>query len=63
MYSISYAMKVGCYLFLKFFGIDIFHSLVSKMGVCDCWVGAQSPTSITNEKTCKFISMDNIQLV
>ena len=63
MYSISYAMKVGCYLFFKFLGIDIFNSLVSIMGVCDCWVGVQSPASVMNEKTYKFISMDNIQLV
>ena len=63
MYSISYAMKVGSYLFFKFLGFDIFHSLVSKLGVCDSWVGAQRPTSVTNKKTYKFISMDNIQLV
>ena len=34
-----------------------------KKLVRSCWVSAQSPTSVINEKAYKYINMDNIQLV
>ena len=34
-----------------------------KKLVQSCWVSVQSPTSVINEKTYKYINMDNIQLV